>query len=318
MQKPLANNKIRKAGALLTTLLMMAAAFILFSSKASASTNIDATNHWAWNDNIGWVDFYSTNNINVEGTGLTGYASSSLGYVALDCNTSPNGNICGSSNFQVTNDGSGNLAGWAWNDNVGWVSFCGNSSGGSTWNGSTWVCPSNPTYQVTVDGYGNFQGWAWNDNVGWFSFNCDNTNTCGTVSYYVKSIWSPTATGWLESSTFDTGSTGTTYNSIMWQGIQPTGTGVKFQLATATSSSANWGASCASNACNSSACEGAFIGPDGTTSSYYTPAGPGIPAPITACYANGKRYFRYKVYLEKNANATGTPSITGVIVNWSP
>lgn len=309
--------KTAKAKALLFFTLF-GAAYLLLPHAALASTNIDSVNHWAWNDNIGWVDFYSTGNVTVNSTGISGYASSSMGYVALDCNTSPNGNICGTSNFQVTNDGNGNLAGWAWNDNVGWISFCGNASGGSTWNGSTWVCPSSPTYEVTIDSTGNFQGWAWNDNVGWFSFNCANTNTCGTVSYGVTTVWSAQASGWLESSTFDSGSTGTTYNSIMWNGTQPTGTSVKFQLATASSSSASWGATCASNACNSSACDGAFVGPDGTSNSYYTPAGPGIPAPITACYANGKRYFRYIVYLEKGANATTSPVVNGVVVNWSP
>ncbi|MCL5016248.1 MAG: hypothetical protein M1312_01380 [Patescibacteria group bacterium] len=308
---------IKKAEAYLT-FFIVAAGFFIFSSSALAATNIDATNHWAWNDNIGWVDFYSTGNVNVSGTGISGYASSTMGDVALDCNTSPNGYICNNSNFQVVNDGNGNLAGWAWNDNIGWISFCGNNSGGSTWNGSTWICPASSTYEVTIDSYGNFQGWAWNDNIGWLSFNCDNTNTCGTVSYLVTTVWSPQASGWLESSTFDTGSSGTTYNSIMWNGTLPTGTSVKFQLATATSSSAAWGGTCSSNACNSSSCDGDFIGPDGTSNSYYTPTGPGIPTPITACYANSKRYYRYIVYLTKSANATGTPSITSVVVNWSP
>ncbi|MCL5006663.1 MAG: hypothetical protein M1153_00740 [Patescibacteria group bacterium] len=309
---------VKKIEIVFAVFLAIGAALSFLPQKALASTNIDAANHWAWNDNVGWLDFYSTGNVNVAGTGLSGYASSSLDYIALDCNTSPNGNICGTSNFQVTNDGSGNLAGWAWNDNVGWISFCGNSSGGSIWNGSTWVCPSSPTYEATIDSAGNFQGWAWNDNVGWISFNCDNTNSCGTVNYLVTTVWSPAVSGWLQSSTFDTGSSGTTYNSIMWNGTLPTGDSVKFQLATASSSSANWGAACASNACNSSVCDGAFVGPDGTSNSYYTPSGPGIPVPITACYANGKRYFRYIVYLGKGANVTSTPVVNNVVVNWSP
>ncbi len=81
---------------------------------ARAATNISAnvSQHWAWNDFIGWIDFRATNNIMVSSANLTGYASSSVGYISLDCHTSPAGNICGTSNYQVLNDGNGNLSGW--------------------------------------------------------------------------------------------------------------------------------------------------------------------------------------------------------------
>jgi hypothetical protein len=110
----------------------------------------------------------------------------------LNCNTTPNGDICGTSSFKVSNNGSGSLAGWAWNDGIGWISFCGNASGGSTLSGSDWICPASPTYQVSVSSStGEFSGWAWNDIAGWISFNCSNTSTCGTVNYKVKTDWRP-------------------------------------------------------------------------------------------------------------------------------
>ncbi|HUY69532.1 MAG TPA: hypothetical protein VMU70_00695 [Candidatus Tyrphobacter sp.] len=303
------------------------ALFYLSAPQALASTNISSVSpdYYAWNDNIGWVDFYSTGNVEVTSTGLSGYATSTngYGYIALDCHTTPGSpsNICSTSNFQVVNDGSGNLAGWAWNDQFGWISFCGNASGGSTWNGSTWVCPASPTYQVKVDLNGDFSGWAWNDNVGWFSFNCTNTSSCGTVSYKVNNTWSVAASGWLISSTFDAGAE-VAFNSILWNGTQPTGTDVKLQLATANcSNGATDPPACATNVGwggSKTSGDGAFIGPDGTSATYYAPVGPGTPAPITTYYANNKRYYEYEATLEKGTNTTSTPTVTGVVVNWSP
>ena len=145
---------------------------------------IDSIYGYAWAENIGWVDFKSTGNVFVNSTQLQGYANSTYGYVALDCATSPNGNICGSVNFHITNDGAGNLSGWAWNDQFGWISFnCDQTgSGGSNQCGYS-------TYKVTINSSGYFSGWAWSDQIGWISFNCSNTGTCGTVDYKVKTTW---------------------------------------------------------------------------------------------------------------------------------
>lgn len=134
------------------------------------------------------------------------------------------------------------------------------------------------------------------------------------------------SSGWLESSTFDTGiMEGAAFNSIMWQGTSGTGGTniVKFQLATAN---------CSNGAINSPACttsigwggskasgDGAFLGPGGTSaeSDKYFPSGPGVSAAIATTYHNNKRYFRYRVFLEKDAAAT-TPVVQDIIINWSP
>jgi hypothetical protein len=307
-------------------------------SVAWAATNIVADSppqytQWAWNDVAGWINFYSTNTVIVTSTVIQGYAvfsNSSQGYLALDCATSPNGDICATSNFKVNNDGNGNLSGWAWNDGYGWFSFCGNASGGSTWNGSKWVCPASPTYQVTIGADGVFSGWAWNDVIGWVSFNCNNSgigNTCGTVDYKVKTSATAgvIASGTLESSTFDTGRTnGVAFNSFLWQGSLGTGgptVKVKFQLATANctngatdpptcTTNAGWGGSKTSG-------DGAFLGSDGTSSTYYETSGPGVTVPIQTIYHNNKRYFRYRVYLSRDAGAQ-TPTVQDIIINWSP
>ncbi len=266
----------------------------LIPKMVSAATNIDATYRYAWNDNIGWIDFYQTGNVNVTSTQLTGYATSSVGYIALDCATSPNGDICATSNFKVSNDGNGNLTGWAYNDAIGWISFDSGTAGSSY------------PYQVTINNStGDFSGWAWNDIVGWISFNCSDTSICATSDYKVKTAWrSNPKTAELTSSIFDTGvSTGAAINTIMWQGSQPTGTMVKFQIASDTTSTpASWN----------------YKGPDGSNTTYYTPTGPGVPAQINLAYHNNHRYFRYKIFLVSNAAQTESPRVDDVIINWSP
>lgn len=149
---------------------------------------IDSTDRYAWNDIIGWLDFYGAPGgpATVSTAKMTRWATSTDGDFALDCATTTNGDVCATSNFYVSNN-NGNLAGWAWNDAYGWVSFCGNSTSGSTWDGSTWVCPASPTYQVTItQATAEFHGWAWNDIIGWISFNCAEPGVCLTSSYKVK------------------------------------------------------------------------------------------------------------------------------------
>ncbi len=153
--------------------------FVVNVPNTFASTNIDSTNKWAWNDNLGWINFFSPGTVNITPSLIQGYAvweSFPLSYIALDCATSPNGNICSTSNFGVTNV-SGTLAGWAWNDAIGWISFnCSNTATCATSN-----------YSVTITS-NDFSGWAWNDAIGWISFNCSNTATCATVSYKVSQV----------------------------------------------------------------------------------------------------------------------------------
>ena len=182
---------------------------IALAQDCSASSNISASanEHYAWSDVIGWIDFCN-GSVQVTDTNIKGYASSQVDFLALDCNTTPNGSDCGSgaNNWGVTNLGVtgnfANLAGWAWSDRIGWISFCGNStSRGSGWSGTGWTCTF-PTYQVQIivapgATQGNFVGWAWNDIIGWISFNCDHTgdlygtSPCGPVDIKLRQAGSP-------------------------------------------------------------------------------------------------------------------------------
>jgi len=277
--------------------------FFSYAELARAATNIspNTTEHWAWSDLIGWIDFYNTNSIVVSDSQLTGYANSSVGDISLDCATTRNGNICplGQSDpryYRVTNDGAGNLSRWGWNDAVGWVSFdCANHGCGIS-------------YRVYIDPSGYFHNYAWNDVVGWISFNCNDPNPptgiCGISNYKVVTSWTSTSTmGWLESSTFDTEvPAGAQINSVLWQGNQPVATTVKFQFAASNSSSGPW----------------VFSGTDGTSNTYYDPMGPNSSLKLDYSLYNNKRYFRYKVFLTSNSNSTISPSVDDILINWSP
>lgn len=268
------------------------------NADANPGTNITSTAgaYWAWNDVIGWMNFHYTHTITVNSQGLTGYASSSIGDVSLDCHTTSIGNICGTSSYQVLNDGAGHLSGWGWNDKVGWISFCGGQN--------TTACPNQTvSYQVNVDAnIGDFSGWAWNDLVGWLSFNCTNVpGSCSTSSYKVQTSWIATSTsGYLDSTTYDTGvSGGANINSITWKGAT-NGGAVNFQFAVSNSSSGPW----------------SYVGPNGA-STYYTTMGPGYSLPVDYSLHNNKRYFRYRAYLVSDQAQRNTPRVDDIIVDWS-
>ncbi len=77
----------------------------------------------------------------------------------------------------VTADTQPNMSGWAWSDNIGWISF-------SYLNGMP-----GPQYGVSVAGpldtghlTGLLSGYAWSDNIGWISFSCATGGDCFTGS----------------------------------------------------------------------------------------------------------------------------------------
>lgn len=86
---------------------------------------------YAWNPVIGWISFCGN----------------------------PGGK-CISPQFQVEEDGNGNLQNWAWNDAVGWISFnCKNRD----------TCATTD-YKVARDSQGYLTGYAWNDVIGYIKF----------------------------------------------------------------------------------------------------------------------------------------------------
>ncbi len=309
----------------IVVILLTAVLFLAGGNRAAAATNISSTtpSYYAWNDADGWLNFYGSQTVTVYGTRVTGYATSSIGDLSLDCSTTRNGNICGVSNYGICNgtsathntdgscsgaDASGNLSGYAWNDTVGWVSFCGGNN--------TSQCPGVVKYGVTVDANGNFNGYAWNDDVGWVSFNCANTSSCGTANYLVSTSWRSTSTvGYLTSYIIDAGAPAT-LNSIVWQGsCGLAGTNLGFQIAASNSTSGPWN----------------YLGPSGTNADWYgapcsqsqtggisasCPA-PGTPICVNPTFFNNFRYFRYQVMLQSNLLQDSTPKVNNIILNFS-
>jgi hypothetical protein len=308
--------------------------FGFFGKIVYAATNINTSypNYYAWSDTVGWINFLETGTVDVSGSGLKGYAQfgpqgGPYNYLSLDCLTGPVGSSCSPVNYKVVNDSTGNFSGWAWSDVIGWVSFdCHNPETGGT--SPDYSCAQS-LYQVKVDAQGIFKGWAWNDIAGWISFNCSQAETgdaCAVSEYRVRSGWTPgPVKGVLESGTFDTDKEfGAAFNYIVWRG-ELNGGRVSFQFSTSN---------CANGATNAPACDanvgwggektfgdGAFLGPAGTVveTDVYLPSGPNIPAEIKNPEThNNKRYFRYKIYMETDADQSGTPVIQDIIVNWSP
>jgi hypothetical protein len=78
-----------------------------------------------------------------------------------------------------------NVSGWAWSENIGWISFNNTSGGGPT------------SYGVNIDSSsGNFSGYAWSENIGWVSFAPTGQTPDGTVNPAKLNISTNAVTGW--------------------------------------------------------------------------------------------------------------------------
>jgi len=71
------------------------------------------------------------------------------------------------------------LSGYAWSENVGWISF----------NGAN--------YEITVDSYGQLSGYAWSDNIGWISANTADLAGCPKTPCTAK-LLNNKLTGWFK------------------------------------------------------------------------------------------------------------------------
>jgi len=59
-----------------------------------------------------------------------------------------------------------NVSGWAWSENIGWISFNNTTGGGGV------------NYGVNIGSDGIFSGYAWSENIGWISFNQSELSGC--------------------------------------------------------------------------------------------------------------------------------------------
>lgn len=159
--------------------LFLSGVFVFLKSPVYASSTdgtIDLSDKYAWGENIGWLNFGTTEgNVHITDSALTGYIwGENIGWISLNC--SNHGVSPCSIDYKVSNDGEGTLTGYAWSENTGWINF-------------------NPTYGgVTINSSGEFLGYAWGENIGWVVFNCATTISCsanGGIDYKVKTDWRP-------------------------------------------------------------------------------------------------------------------------------
>lgn len=152
--------------------------FLVLAGSAYATTGtIDSTDKYAWGENIGWINFGSSQgNVVVSDTELTGFAwGENIGWISLNCS---NTNTCAAVDYKVSNTIGGKLSGYAWSENTGWINFT-------------------PEFGVNpyISDIGEFRGLAWGENVGWINFNCAYAGTCATVDFKVKTDWLPHDSG---------------------------------------------------------------------------------------------------------------------------
>jgi len=126
--------------------------------------------------------------------------------------------------------------------------------------------------------------------------NLDIANPTGELR--LKQVFAAYETsGVITSSTLDTGSV-SNFHQVVWQPQDqpiPSGTNsVKFQIAT-NNDQTTWN----------------FLGPDGTSNTYYT-----LANPIINATHNGDRYIRYKMFM-KTDDQTFTPNISDVSITFT-
>jgi hypothetical protein len=156
----------------------------------------DNLSGFAWSSNIGWISF-NVSDCDTDGDGTYEGASENGGAAPAECPTSGTAHDYGVNIDKTT----GNLSGYAWSENVGWVSFeesgtpdntevtnncdascdptvdctaCNNSSEIYGWakilsmGDDGWISlrGTSPDYGISADvANSELTGWAWNGNV---------------------------------------------------------------------------------------------------------------------------------------------------------
>jgi hypothetical protein len=139
------------------TLLKIVLLAVAAAQWSRAATTINSTNCFSYGANIGWMDWLGDGS---NGAIIGEYVCSdyiycaNVGWIHLGNGMPTNGIQYGNmsaSDYGVNNDGSGNLRGFAYGANIGWVSF--ESTG-------------DPKVDMNT---GIFSGYVWSANCGWIS-----------------------------------------------------------------------------------------------------------------------------------------------------
>jgi hypothetical protein len=145
--------------AIASLLLVLNIAFV-----AGAATTINSVNRFSFVANIGWME---TRGNDVDGAVIGEFACSGFiyaanaGWIHLG-NGSPLNGIRYQNNsatdFGVNHDGLGNLRGYAYGANIGWLTFTNRDASGASFDG--------PAVDLVT---GRMRGFIWSANCGWIS-----------------------------------------------------------------------------------------------------------------------------------------------------
>ncbi len=137
--------------------LISFALFVGFCLSADAATTVDSANPYAYAANLGWIDWRGdvANGANLGEYVCSGYLyAANVGWINLG-NGSPTNGVhyqnAAANDFGVNLDGVGNLRGYAWGANIGWIVF-------------------EDTGAPKVDlATGILSGYVWSANCGWIA-----------------------------------------------------------------------------------------------------------------------------------------------------
>lgn len=130
----------------------------LAAGGARGASNVDPAHPYAYSGNAGWINCRgdTTNGAVVGWYYCSGFLyGGNVGWVCLGDGSPTDGYAYGNtsaSDYGVNHDGTGNLRGYAWGANIGWLNF---------------EATGNPRVDLRT---GKLSGCAWGANVGWISF----------------------------------------------------------------------------------------------------------------------------------------------------
>ena len=156
---------------------MLAMCLAVRAPAQAVMTNLfDATNKFSWSENSGWHIWKNANAgasvlVNADNSGyLSGYAwGENIGWISLGAASGGPYANTAENNYGVNMEPDGRLSGFAWSESAGWLKFSNTCAGA--------------TYQVSVNtNSGSFDGYAWGENIGWVHFK--NASPAYNVSMY--------------------------------------------------------------------------------------------------------------------------------------
>lgn len=133
------------------------ALLLIFGVCAGADSTIDPAHPYAYAANAGWVNFRpdSANGAVIGRYYCSNYLyAANVGWICLGSGTPANGVSYANDSavdYGVNHDGLGNLRGYAWGANIGWLRFEDNGA---------------PSVDLAS---GNLSGYVWSGNLGWIS-----------------------------------------------------------------------------------------------------------------------------------------------------